>query len=456
MRPGPVRLSYDRGSVLVETDPGDPPPDAGPGLAWDDRVGRFRAPAYRYRALRRAARAAPGRLDDRLRLRTVPPVVLSPPELRDDQGVALEAWVQAGGRGLVVMPTGAGKTRVALAAMARVGRPALVLVPTRALMVQWAEALRAQGFDDLGLLGDGHRECGPVTIATYASASRHMPRLGDRFALLVVDEVHHFTSHGLGDVLRMCAAPARLGLTATLPRDPDHVARLRDLLGEVVCHSRIGDMSGRQLAPFEVAVLHVDLDPAERVRYDEADRPLRAAWRSWTRAFPGGRWSEFLKELGTTSEGRRLLIAHREVHEVVASAARKIAIAREVLRRHSADRTLVFTASNRFAYAVSEALLIPAVTCHVTGGERRWILDAFREGALRALVSTRVLNEGLDVPDARIALILGGGAGPREHIQRVGRVLRSRPGKRALVYEVVCAGTFEQRQSFRRSLALAA
>ena len=82
------------------------------------------------------------------------------------------------------------------------------------------------------------------------------------------------------------------------------------------------------------------------------------------------------------------------------------------------------------------------------------MLDAFRQGHLQALVSSRVLNEGLDVPDADVAMIVGGALGEREHVQRIGRLLRPGPGKRALVYELVTRQTLEVSQAWRRRQGL--
>jgi len=111
---------------------------------------------------------------------------------------------------------------------------------------------------------------------------------------------------------------------------------------------------------------------------------------------------------------------------------------------------LVFTADNRTAYSVARRHLLMPITCDIGRAERDAALDAFRSGHLRALVSSRVLNEGLDVPDADIAIVLGGTQGEREHVQRVGRLLRPAPGKHALVYELVASGTIEVRQAARR------
>ncbi len=95
------------------------------------------------------------------------------------------------------------------------------------------------------------------------------------------------------------------------------------------------------------------------------------------------------------------------------------------------------------------------ITCEIKRREREQALDAFRAGELKALVSARVLNEGIDVPDADVAIIVGGTFGQREHVQRVGRLLRPVPGKRAIVYELVTLATSEARQVLERRRALA-
>jgi superfamily II DNA or RNA helicase len=127
-----------------------------------------------------------------------------------------------------------------------------------------------------------------------------------------------------------------------------------------------------------------------------------------------------------------------------------------LLARHADNRVIVFTSDNATAYAVSREHLIMPLTCHIGRPERERALSLFREGKLRTLVSAQVLNEGLDVPDAEVGIIVAGSKGTREHVQRVGRVLRPRPGKRAIVYELVVRATGEVRQARRRRNALAA
>ncbi|HKQ69025.1 MAG TPA: helicase-related protein, partial [Polyangiaceae bacterium] len=107
------------------------------------------------------------------------------------------------------------------------------------------------------------------------------------------------------------------------------------------------------------------------------------------------------------------------------------------------------------AYAVGTDALIPVITAEVSRSEREEILAGFRDGRCRAIVSARVLNEGIDVPDASVAILVAGSLGVREHIQRIGRVLRPHRGKEALAYELVTMGTVDDRRSRARSKALA-
>jgi superfamily II DNA or RNA helicase len=111
---------------------------------------------------------------------------------------------------------------------------------------------------------------------------------------------------------------------------------------------------------------------------------------------------------------------------------------------------MVFVGDNETAYRVAREFLIMPLTCDIRRRERASVLERFRSGALRALVSARVLNEGIDVPDAEVGIVVAGRLGGREHVQRVGRVLRPAEHKSALVYELVVQRTAEVSQSARR------
>jgi len=332
---------------------------------------------------------------------------------------------------------------------------ALCLVPTRALLQQWLSELSRVYRAPIGCLGDGERSVEAVTVTTFESAYRHMPRLGREFDLLVVDEVHHF---GLGvrdEALEMSVARQRLGLTATLPDDAALV-RIEALVGPVVHRQNVSDLAGTWLASFELVVVHLGLDPDERARYDADHRIFSAVNRQFRRMHPHGTWQEFVAAASQSKDGRVALAAWRRCRRMLSLTRAKRDAVGVLLSRHRHARVLIFTADNDAAYAIARERLVMPITCDTSRSERDRVLEAFRRGELRALVSSRVLNEGIDVPDADVAIVVGGTGGEREHVQRVGRLLRPAEGKHAIVYELVTAATSETRRARERRRGLAA
>ena len=94
--------------------------------------------------------------------------------------------------------------------------------------------------------------------------------------------------------------------------------------------------------------------------------------------------------------------------------------------------------------------LIPEITYKTSDEERLLIMEKFRKGEINAVVTSKVLEEGVDVPEANVAIVLSGTGSRREFIQRLGRILRPKKGKRAVLYEIVTAGTAETRVSRKR------
>jgi superfamily II DNA or RNA helicase len=450
-----MRLLFDRGTVLLLDAPAPPAPPCVPGMVWDPRVGAWRAPASRHGAVVAAMAGAGLGVADRVRSVLAPVESWNAVDLRPYQEAALGGWELLGRRGVIALPTGSGKTRVALAAMARTGLATLCLVPTRVLLEQWLGEIAAFYPHRIGCFGDGLRDLAPITVATFESASRHMDRLGNRFDLLVVDEAHHFGAGVRDEALEMSIAGARLGLTATPPRDDAAMDRLADLLGPIVYERTIGDLAGRFLANFETVTLHLDLTPDERSEYETLMSQFRAVHEEFQRIAPGATWQDFVHAAGKSLAGRRALTAWRHARRLLAFTEGKRAALRRILEHQRESRTLVFTADNEAAYAIAREHLVMPLTCDIGRAERAEVLDRLRRGELRALVSARVLNEGVDVPEADVGIIVGGALGEREHVQRVGRLLRPREGKHALVYEMVTRRTMEVRQARRRRVGLA-
>ncbi len=371
---------------------------------------------------------------------------------RGYQKEALAAWHEAGRRGVVVLPTGAGKSFVAELAIALVKRPSLVVVPTLELVSQWLRGL-ALAFPDvaLGQLGGGVRRLGDLTVATYDSAALMMRDLGDRFGLVIFDECHHLPAPVFRVAAECALAPFRLGLSATPGDDPDRQAQLTELIGELVYEQTITELRGAFLADYDVIQVPVELDPGERRRYEEA----RAHYLGYLRSAgfktdSADGWQRFVREAARTQEGRSALESFRLQRSIAFEASAKFDVLLRLLERHDNERKLVFTQDNAAAYRVGRHCLLPVITHHTAAAERRAVLDAFKAGALRAVVTSKVLNEGVDVPEASVAIILSGSGSVREHVQRLGRVLRKHEAKRARLYEIIAAETTEVGTSERR------
>jgi superfamily II DNA or RNA helicase len=438
-----VALDYEDGTVLVE---GNDPERAPAWLDADPRTGGARAPAWRYAALRRVFPDADDHVlaDERVD-------ATSPYELRPYQREAATAWEDAHRRGVLELPTGSGKTVIGLEAVARVGRSALVVVPTVDLLHQWREELADLG-PPVGQLGGGEQRVEPLTVATYDSAYLRADELGDRFALAVFDECHHLGGEGFRDAARLLAAPARLGLTATFERPDDAHEAVREYVGDVVHALDPDDLAGDHLAPYDVKRVEVPLTPEERAAYDEAQfRFVEYLKRSGLSMRSGADYQQLVKRSGTDPDAREALLAKQRARAVVRESDAKVEELESLLDRHRGDRVIVFAASTDLVYRVAERFLVPAITHETGAAERRAVLDRFREGTYSRVVTANVLDEGVDVPDANVAVVVAGSGSEREFTQRLGRVLRpTADGGRAILYELVSEDTAEESVADRR------
>jgi superfamily II DNA or RNA helicase len=373
-------------------------------------------------------------------------------EPRSYQREALRNWLAAGGRGVVVLPTGAGKTIVALMALEQVPARMLVVVPTIELLRQWHTGLVERAGappEAVGVVGGGEHAVRPITIMTYDSAA--MPRRDlAGFGLLVVDEVHHLPAPAYRSIARRSAAPWRLGLSATPERLDGAHLDLATLIGPEVYRRLPAELArDGHIAGYREQRLFVQLGPEERLRYDALMAEYR--WYLATRRLlvgPNG-YQELVRRSARDPAARRALRAHQQARLIALNAEAKIARVSELLERHRADQVLVFSEYTAMVQALSRRLGLPAITYRTPAEERRVILHRFRAGRYSKLAAGRVLNEGVDVPDANVAIVVSGSASTREHIQRLGRVLRPKP-REAVLYELVSRGTAEGRAARAR------
>jgi superfamily II DNA or RNA helicase len=415
---------------------------------------RWRCEAYHYPVVRQWAKQQ-GIKDKVTRWQRLNLKMHDQRQPHDYQVEALAAWKKADYRGSIVLPTGAGKTFVAIQAIHRVARSTLVVAPTIDLLHQWYTRLVNAFECEIGVYYGGEKTIRPITVTTYHSAGDLVAAHGNAFKLIIFDEVHHLPAPSWGETALMSPCPFRLGLTATYPEAHEQTNgrwRVDELIGPIVYSQRIDDLVGEQLAEYRTERIRIDLTPEERARYDADFAVYAGFFRSRQLHKTHGKFwlLELMRLSAFEPEARRAVLARNRLQRLLASAEGKMKTLDNLLREYSNERVLVFTENNDVVYEIARRHLIPAITRETKAAERKHILAAFQEGQYRAIVTCNVLNEGVDVPEAKVAIVLGGTAGVREYVQRLGRVLRKVGNRQAVMFEVIARNTLDEGKSRRR------
>ena len=445
-------LEFQNGTLLLTGMPSERVRKAFPGgaFAWDSRAGVWRSDAVHYRAVAEKLQQIHALWEDRVprwgRVRWPARDLLA---LRSEQQEAVASWREHG-CGCVVMPTGTGKTEVALAAISEVGLSTLVVAPVRDLMYQWHRRILERLGYDAGVIGDNVFRVRRVSVTTYDSACIHMERFGNRFGMVVFDECHHLPGPVRRDAALMSAAPYRLGLTATMERSDGAEMDLEALIGPTVYHLPISEAKGRSLAEYEVVRIPIELSPREQLRYEELSRVVRHYMAERRKEDPEFSWEDLCADSGKTPEARRAMRAYREKKSIEERAEEKFRVLEDLFSLHMGEPCLVFVGSNQMARDISRRFLIPCLLSHSDKKERLDVLRGLEHGVYPALVANRVLDEGVDLPEVKVAVVLGGSSSTRQAKQRLGRILRKAGNARAVLYEVVSGGTKEEKRSSRR------
>jgi superfamily II DNA or RNA helicase len=440
-------LTFGDGTIRIESDA-----DLDlPHVETDPRSKTSRAPGFRYAALRTALHDRGVAVDDQV-LDIEPLDVASAYELRGYQRAALDAWRANDDWGCLELPTGSGKTVIGIAAIEALGTATLVVVPTIDLLEQWRRECETEFDGPVGQLGGGEQRVEPLTVSTYDSAYLRADDIGDRFECVIFDEVHHLGGEGYREIARLLAAPARLGLTATFERPDGAHEVIEELCGPLVHRVAPDELAGDHLAEYDIKRIEVELTGEERAEYDQYRETFTDYLaRSNLDMRSGSDYRKLVMRSGNDPQAREALLANQRAREVMMNADAKVKTLAEVLDRHREDRIIVFTAHNDLVYRLSERFLLPAITHQTGAAERREILEKFRDGTYSRVVTANVLDEGVDVPDANVAVVLSGSGSEREFTQRLGRILRPKAdGERALLYEVVTEETAEERVAERR------
>lgn len=446
-----THLTFEEGTIRIQTDEDVPDLPEISGLEFDPRSKSQRVPAFNYEQIRAELADAGISVQDTV-LDATPLAVESSYKLREYQGEALDAWHENGHRGVIELPTGSGKTVIGIAAIESLETATLIVVPTIDLLDQWVRELETEFETPIGRLGGGSQKIEPITVTTYDSAYLRAAELGDQFGFVIYDEVHHLGGEGYRDAARLLAAPARLGLTATFERPDGAHEAVAELIGDVLYRLDPDELAGEYLAAHDIKQIEVALTPEERTEYERNQgRFTDYLAKSNIQLRSGSDYQELVKRSGTDPEAREALLAKQRAREIMMNASGKINQLAKLLDRHDDERVLIFTAHTELVYRLSEQFLIPAITHETASDERQEILAGFREGEYSRIVTANVLDEGVDVPAANVAVLLSGSGSEREFTQRLGRILRpTEDNQRAIFYELVTEATAEKRVARRR------
>ncbi len=380
------------------------------------------------------------------------------------QQEALKAWHSNARRGVVEAVTGSGKTRVGIAAAfeaVRQGIKVLILVPTAELQRQWLVSLRR----DLpaarrGALGDGRSDSlGDVDIlvAIVHSASNRETLRNHKAGLIIADECHRYAAPMFTGALQEGYA-WRLGLTATFERaDGEHENLLTPYFGGVIYNLWYDRaLKDQVIAPFDIALVGVDLLPSEQADYDEFSGAMVEAARNleFYAGIPRRPFPQFIAAVSTLaaseSPSREATIARKYMRAMssrltlLADAKTKylaLAALKETVDRSRG--TLVFTQTQDSARRAQELYTslgskASAVFSGMAKDDRRQGMEDFRTGASQILAAPRLLDEGIDVPEADLGIIVAANRSQRQMVQRLGRVIRKkadgRPGRLVVLY----------------------
>jgi superfamily II DNA or RNA helicase len=440
-----IHLRFDRGTLLLNGEVGTP------YGKWDPRIGCYRIKAMHYQDVLTYLKESRIPYEDYVPKPPPTQTLKDTIELRPYQKEAVNKWRHAGMRGILVLPTAAGKTYIALKAISLLKTQTLIVVPTLDLIDQWRKRVMEYLNAEAGAVGGGENTVHMITVSTYDSAYLQAEQLGNKFMFLVFDEVHHLASPSYVQIAEMYIAPYRMGLTATYERSDERHALLPRLVGDPVYAVNVEELVGKHLSPYDYEKIFVELTPEEQRAYEDEMTVFKGYLKEKGIFLKSPEdFHRFIMTTGRDRRAREALLARNRALKIALNSDAKLSLLAKQLEAHRQEKTLIFTLHNDLVYTISRKFLMPAVTYQTPKEERREILENFRSGKYKVIVTSQVLDEGVDVPDASLGFILSGTGSAREYVQRLGRLLRKVEGKQARLVEIVSKETVEVNISRRR------
>ena len=371
--------------------------------------------------------------------------------LRSYQREALNTWLKNGRKGIIELPTGTGKTWLGLALLERhyKKKRVVIVVPTEVLMRQWYEKIlehtsvsrRSVGF----LYGKEKNFRRRVIIGIINTVVKYAEYLSKKYDLFILDEVHHYFAPRWSCLLEKIRNKDVLGLSATVERSDN--LHQKSYLKVIYTRNYDYMLRRKYVAKVDIKIVHTELTEKESTIYYELDEKIKEVAKKLDD-------DEFWGENYTAEKYRKILmILANKRRQLCSESVTKPPVIAQILRKHRKDRVIVFTESKKTVEQLYRYLSrYKSFKCGVVHSgvkKRHRILEAWKRGEFNVLLTVRVLDEGIDVPECSVGVIVSNSLAKRQLVQRIGRIVRPKPRKVAKIYIVVSKYTFEERVARR-------
>jgi superfamily II DNA or RNA helicase len=359
--------------------------------------------------------------------------------LRPYQEEAYEAWLMKGRRGIIIAPTGTGKTVIACHAIMAANTPTLIITPRERILKMWQESLKVKFNLEATAFYDREKVLSNLTISIYNSVVLH-PWILDHFKMVILDEVHHVAAETFSQILFRLEGKDVMALTATLKREDGRHNEVAARLPVVYCLDLATAIKNGYVSPIEIYPVSAPLTEMERKLYRDVEQKILKVRSELQAAKATGssntRWLE--------TQLKKLLNRRRQLLSRIPSKKKKVL---ELVKGCKEDRVIVFSESIDSIEELKNYLTengVSAETYH--SGKPEKVRDAIFAGwgkEFKVLLAVRALDEGIDVPEVATGIIIASGKSTRQLVQRQGRLMRPVEGKTAKLYVVYAESTYE-------------
>jgi len=370
--------------------------------------------------------------------------------LRDYQNEALIRWFRNNRKGIIELPTGTGKTYVGLKLLElyyHKNAKVVIVVPTEVLLKQWYQKIIKHTdirSTDIGFLYGKEKRLKRVVIGIINTVVKYSDYLSENYDLFILDEIHHYFAPKWNIFLEKIREKDIIGLSATVERSDN--LHLNSYLRIIYRKDYNYMMKRNYVSRVEVKIVKTELTTREYWIYRDLDEKIREI----AKKLDDIKYSVSSREYPYYENRYRklLMILTNKRRQLTSESVTKLPVIAQIIKQHENERIIVFTESKRTVEQLYKYLRQFGFKCGIvhSGIKRRhMVLEAWKRGIFNVLLTVRVLDEGIDVPDCSVGIIVSNSLTKRQLIQRIGRVVRPKENKIAKIYIVISSGTFEER-----------